>query len=217
YTVTATDVREGSLLNKATAFGLGQSGTVPGRLVEVSAVDDLRIPTAAPPRATLELTKEASSQGPFRTGDAIRYTFTVQNTGNVVLTDVGVSDPMVGAVTCQQTTLAVGESTTCTAAPYTVTAADIQAGKIVNRASASGNECLDPAPRVRAGSAARIGAKCSAITDRDSVTVKTVEGSLIPQTGSPMSQLVPLTGLALFGAGLSLIVAGRRRKSVGRS
>ncbi len=59
------------------------------------------------------------------------------NTGNVTLTAVGVSDPQVGPVTCPVTTLAPGASTTCTKT-YTLTQADVDAGSVVNTATASG-------------------------------------------------------------------------------
>ena len=61
----------------------------------------------------------------------------VTNTGNVTLTGVTVDDPKVGTVTCPATTLAPAESTTCTAT-YTLTQADVDAGEVVNNATASG-------------------------------------------------------------------------------
>ena len=64
----------------------------------------------------------------------------VTNTGNVTLTAVGVTDPLPGlsAVTCPVATLAPAASTTCTAT-YTVTQADLDAGSIVNTATAIGH------------------------------------------------------------------------------
>ncbi len=49
-------------------------------------------------------------------GDAVTWTYVVTNTGNVALTGVTVTDDQGVAVSCPQTTLAVGESMTCTAA-----------------------------------------------------------------------------------------------------
>ena len=60
------------------------------------------------------------------------------NTGTVTLTDLAVSDPKAGAVTCPVTTLAPGAQTTCTAtAAYVITQADVDAGVVNNTATAS--------------------------------------------------------------------------------
>ena len=60
------------------------------------------------------------------------------NTGNVTLTAVVIDDPLVGAVVCPVTTLAPGESTTCTAT-YTLTQVDVDAGHVANTATVTGN------------------------------------------------------------------------------
>jgi hypothetical protein len=48
-------------------------------------------------------------------GSTVTWQYVVTNTGNVPLTNVVVTDDKVGAITCGKTTLAVGESMTCTA------------------------------------------------------------------------------------------------------
>ena len=63
----------------------------------------------------------------------------VTNTGNVTLDPVSVDDPKVGSVTCPVTKLAPGASTTCTAT-YTLTQADVDAGEVVNVATATGTD-----------------------------------------------------------------------------
>ena len=65
--------------------------------------------------------------------------YLVTNTGNVALTSVGVTDTLPGlpAISCPQSTLAVGAAETCTA-QYTVTQADVDAGGINLAATASG-------------------------------------------------------------------------------
>ena len=48
-------------------------------------------------------------------GDAVTWTYLVTNTGNVALTDVGITDDKLGAITCFGSVLAIGASMTCTA------------------------------------------------------------------------------------------------------
>ena len=55
----------------------------------------------------------------------------------MTLTLIGVDDPKVGPVTCPVTSLQPTASTTCTKT-YTLTQADVDAGQVVNTATASG-------------------------------------------------------------------------------
>jgi uncharacterized repeat protein (TIGR01451 family) len=82
---------------------------------------------------------DVNGNGSTDAGDTIGYTFTVTNTGDVPLADVGVTDAKIGTVTCPVSTLAPTESETCTAdALYTVTGADVTAGAVNNTATAHG-------------------------------------------------------------------------------
>ena len=72
-------------------------------------------------------------------GDKIQYTFVVTNTGNVKLDPISVSDSMVGAVSCDVTSLAAGAQTNCQAdALYVLTQPDVTAGGIENTATTTG-------------------------------------------------------------------------------
>ncbi len=72
-------------------------------------------------------------------GDTIAWSFLVKNTGTTTITNVAVTDPTAGAVTCPVTTLAPGASTTCTAtALHAITQADVDAGVVSNTATAAG-------------------------------------------------------------------------------
>ena len=75
-------------------------------------------------------------------GEAINYTFSVTNEGNVTLTNVMVADT-VGGVTVSggPTTLDVGETDTTTfTGVYYITQADIDAGHFFNTATADSDE-----------------------------------------------------------------------------
>jgi uncharacterized repeat protein (TIGR01451 family) len=98
------------------------------------------------PKPALTLLKKAGTpvdvnkDGVVDTGDTIAYTFTVTNSGNVPITDVAVSDTKLAAVSCPESRLDPGQSETCTAPAYTITAADVAGGGVTNTATATGKD-----------------------------------------------------------------------------
>ena len=138
YAVTQGDIDAGSVANTATV-----SGTPPVGAAVTDSDSALVTATRSP---SISLSKSATPAAVAAVGDAVSYSFLVRNTGNVTLTAVGVADPLPGlsAVVCPVTTLAPGGATTCTAS-YTVTQADVDAGSIVNTATASGTPPAGPA------------------------------------------------------------------------
>ncbi len=196
YTVTAKDVRNGSIVNQATARGNGGGGA------EVSSQDVVQVSTSAPPKPSIKLVKKANTDGPVKAGQKITYTFVVTNTGNVALTKVKVSDPMVGAVVCPKTSLKPGQSMMCEAKNvYTVTKADVQNGDLVNHAKTTGRYC--PAD----------GGACTSVSDRDALSIPTQPSGGLPNTGSPVRPQLILLALGLLSAGGFLLFAGRRRRA----
>ena len=95
----------------------------------------------APSIKVVKSVASVTSAGPAGVlGDVINYTFTVSNTGNVPLTAVSISDPLLGTnLTGGPVSLAVGASDATTfKGTYTITQADINAGGVQNTATASG-------------------------------------------------------------------------------
>jgi uncharacterized repeat protein (TIGR01451 family) len=94
---------------------------------------------------TLDDTVVAPS-GVVNAGDTITYTFSVQNTGNVTLTGITVSDPLLPGLSCTIASLAAGVSSTCTATNnvYTLTQADIDTGSRANTATVTGTPPSGP-------------------------------------------------------------------------
>lgn len=134
YTVTQQDVDAGVVLNTATATGQGPAGQ------PVSTDADETVPVDGTPGLSLEKAAELvdrDGDGLADVGETINYTFTVTNTGNVPLSGIVVNDSKLGPVTCEATSLAPGERTTCTAS-YTVNQADIDTGSVRNVATATG-------------------------------------------------------------------------------
>ncbi len=137
YTVTQTDVDTGSINNTATINSLDPTNNPITKTASATVT--------ASTVATLGLVKSASPNTGVIAGDVVTYTFTGQNTGDVTLHNVSVSDPMPGlsTITCTPAapaTLAPGAGISCTAT-YTVTQADVDWGVINNTATING---LDP-------------------------------------------------------------------------
>ncbi|MCK8475672.1 DUF7507 domain-containing protein, partial [Microbacterium aurugineum] len=147
YTVTEADVLASGVVNTATADGTVPDGVDPFE----PPTDTATTPTPAA-SAGLAIVKtgqlqDADSNGLAGLGESIAYSFEVRNTGTVTVTDITVTDPLAGSVTCPATSLAGGASMTCTAdVPYTVTEADVLAGGVVNTATADGTvpDGVDP-------------------------------------------------------------------------
>ena len=135
YTLTQADVDIAVVNNTATATGTPPTGG------DVTATDSTTTPLNPAPSVTLD--KQAGTPSGSAAGDTIDYTFLVTNTGNVTLDPVSIDDPTVGAVGCPVTSLAPGDSTTCTAT-YTLTQADVDAGHVANTASVSGTPPTGP-------------------------------------------------------------------------
>ncbi len=176
YIILPADVTAGFVENTAEVDS--NDPAVPGILVE-----DTSDPTVQPlGGAAVQLFKTisavtiAAGANPAITdaGDTITYAFTVNNTGNTALENIVVTDPLLGAVTCAATTLAVGASTTCTAADYTILAADVTAGFVENSAEVDANDPAVPGTLVEDTS------------DAGDDTVETGDGAGPPMAMPPM-------------------------------
>ncbi len=94
------------------------------------------------PAITLVKTADLSEvQSPTQIGDTIRYSFTIQNTGNVTLRDVFVTDDVAGVVLVGDpiAVLEPGDiNTDAYTASYVITGDDIIAGEVRNTALVTG-------------------------------------------------------------------------------
>jgi gliding motility-associated-like protein/uncharacterized repeat protein (TIGR01451 family) len=145
YTVTAADIAVGQVDNQASTTGEDVGGNPQsdvsddGDDTDGNTEDDV---TETDVSATAQLTfvKTSSATG-SNVGDIINYVFEVENTGLVTVDNVTIDDPILGisdlAVT--PSTLAPGETGTATA-QYTITQADVDAGEVVNSATATGQD-----------------------------------------------------------------------------
>jgi large repetitive protein len=144
YTVTQADVDtngggDSDIDNTATVTGTTPGG---GTVTDTDSVA-VTLPVQTP---ALTLTKTAAPTTVTAVGDVVTYTFSVQNTGNVTLTNLTLSDSLLSGLNC--TTIAslapnASQSFTCTGNTYTVTQADIDTsgggdGDIDNTATVTG-------------------------------------------------------------------------------
>jgi uncharacterized repeat protein (TIGR01451 family) len=145
YAITQADIDAGQVLNTATATGTPPSGP------DVTDDDTETVTYQEPDAPSISLVKSASPSIYSAVGEVITYTFTVENTGNVTLTNVTLTDPDAAVSGGPIASLAPGasDSTTFTAT-YTITQADIDAVSFTNTATVTGTPTSGPADNVTA-------------------------------------------------------------------
>ncbi|TPN85452.1 DUF7507 domain-containing protein, partial [Aquimarina algicola] len=144
-TVAVDAATDGLIEGDETA--IASLGTLPSGVVAgTSTSDTVTIIDESIPR--LRLTKTASTDG-FFAGDVITYTFTVLNTGNTVINNIVIDDPLTEStnLSISPSSLNPGEEGTATAT-YQITQEDINIGEVMNSATVigqdpSGNDVID--------------------------------------------------------------------------
>lgn len=153
YTIMQDDINLGSVVNQASVRGriddaefVEDLSDDPGDFTDVDANgdDDPDDPTVVTlvQQPQIEFDKagvfvDENGDGFTQSGETIRYTFTVTNTGNVDVFNLQINDPLVSVVggTLAELPVGVTDSTTFSAV-YVVTQADIERGFVVNQATA---------------------------------------------------------------------------------
>src|SRR5690606_19299358 len=141
YTVTQSDLDNGSVLNTATATGDDPDGTPVDP--EDPTDGEVETPGTQTPAFTLvkaltSINGNAATTAYNAVGDVLEYTITVTNTGNVTLENIEVNDALTG-LSETITTLAPNGVETFTTT-YTITQADLDAGSVLNVATAAGED-----------------------------------------------------------------------------
>jgi uncharacterized repeat protein (TIGR01451 family) len=149
YVLTQTDVDRGSVTNQAETAGADPFGTPVTDLSGTTNGDDtpLVTPLTDTPGIALVKTAVPAFSTPPAVGDPITFAFTVINTGNVTLTNVTVTDPLPGLIPSGGpiASLAPGQSDSTTfRATYALTQADLDAGEVINQATATGTPPTGP-------------------------------------------------------------------------
>ncbi|MGO4258943.1 DUF7507 domain-containing protein, partial [Marmoricola sp. RAF53] len=140
YVITLDDMNAGKVDNSATATGTNPAGTTTTSPDSTTSTKPTQNPSLAMVKHASAVS-DANNNGRDDAGDTIDYTFTVTNTGTVTIDNLAISDPTAGAVTCQATKLVPNDSTSCAATnPYVITQPDMDAGAVVNVATANGTD-----------------------------------------------------------------------------
>jgi len=136
YMTSQTDVENDYVVNTATSSGIFNNNTVSN--TTTATVNAVQSPA-------LLITKTASvspingdTQGTYSApGQFITYTYKVQNTGNVYLSNIWIiDDHITSSITMSSSNLAPGQSTIGNAT-YSTTQLDIDNGSVVNTATSS--------------------------------------------------------------------------------
>ncbi len=140
--ITQADVDAGNLSNIATVAGTAAVTGTP-----VADNDTVSIPGPAQIPA-LTVAKAVTAGGTFdAVADVVSYSYTVTNTGNITLTaPVTVTDDRIARVTCPVfpgAGVAPGGTYVCTGS-YTITQADLDAGSVLNTATATASQPVVP-------------------------------------------------------------------------
>lgn len=141
YTLNQNDIDAGLVSNLATA-----SGSDPfNQLVTASSNQGVPFVINLPVSASITLQKtgafiDKNNDGVANIGDTIDYTFAVENTGNQTLKNITVDDPLltVAGAIAELAPAATDNSTL--KASYTLTQADIDAGRVSNTATANAED-----------------------------------------------------------------------------
>ncbi len=137
YSVTQADVDNGSFTNTATVEGSDPDSN------PVSASDQATASAADAPALSVVkmLTGNADEDGSgsVTIGDTLSYTVTATNDGNITLTNVVVSDPMLSPD--QETCVTLAPGADCVlSGTYTVTQSDVDAGQVTNTGAGDSDE-----------------------------------------------------------------------------
>jgi hypothetical protein len=131
YTITQSDLDNGSVTNTATACGVYKRDTI------CTNQDQATVTAEANP--SISLTKSANPTTYILVGDVITYSYVITNTGNVTLSGPFTITDDKATVTCPSGGLVPGGTLSCTAT-YSITQTDIDNGSVTNTAVAHGND-----------------------------------------------------------------------------
>ncbi len=154
YVLTQADVDAGGIVNTAVVAGTDPNGTVTTDVTDNGSGggDDDPTELTIPASPAVSMIKSLLTGGPTfnAVGDELVFNFAVTNEGNVTLTEaIEITDPMITdagqTIVCDPVPLAPGATLNCQGS-YFVTQDDIDAGEVMNSATASSDEAAPTDP-----------------------------------------------------------------------
>jgi hypothetical protein len=144
YIITQDDVDAGGVTNSALATAQDPNGIAVTDTSGTANDNDTPTVTTLAQTSAIALVKTAtvSGTGNGLLGEEITYTFTLENTGNTTLTNVVVTDPMVGLTISGSpiASLVSGASSSVITGTYIITQDDVDAGGVTNSALATAQD-----------------------------------------------------------------------------
>ena len=199
YTVTEEDIRtEAKVVNNATATGKDPEDEDPA--VDPGKTEDQTDESKSHLTIEKTVTNSPKNGKEYYEGETIEYKIVVKNDGNQTMKDIKVTDELTGDEWTIET-LAPGEEKEFTA-KYTVTAADVKAGKVTNTATATGTS-VDPngKPEVTPGTT-------------DAKTGEPEKNPDIPKTGDTTStgMLASMLVASMLGMGGTMVLKRKKEE-----
>ncbi|GAA4232068.1 hypothetical protein GCM10022291_05930 [Postechiella marina] len=146
HEITQADLDAGEVINSASVSAIDPCGTSVNAISDDPSTANPNDSTVTPLIQTpsLSLLKEVvfndeNGDGVPQENETLTYIFTVENTGNVTVTDIAISDPLVTVNGGPIDLIPNALDSTSFSATYTITQANIDAGSITNSATVSGN------------------------------------------------------------------------------
>lgn len=146
YAIIQDNVDDGEVTNQASVVGTDPYGDDVTDDSGTSNTNDAPLVTPLVQTASIALIKTADTsalQSPVQVNDIISYTFTVENTGNVTLTNVTITDILPDIILAGGPIVSMlpgAIDTTTFTATYAVKQGDIDAGRVENSATVTGSD-----------------------------------------------------------------------------
>ena len=168
---------------------------------------------APDPKPSLTVTKvgkyvDVNGNDYLNVGDRIDYTITVTNTGDVILTDIRVVDPLIG-LDLKIDQLGVGESWEHLGS-YDITGDDIDAEKVINTVTVTANELEDPVTTKEETLLDGEVEEVVAGEEEEEEEPKEPTDPEVPVTGEALAWQYPALGALLMALGAVVLVLRRK-------